>query len=912
MNQNLISELAKLPSTWLLTPVKDKKPLRDDWQTEQLTVDELIEQLKNGYQTKSKKTGHPYTIKWDGYGLRLGNVSGGLVALDVDGSSAQPILDAMSKGDLPPTVSWTSNRVGRYQLLYQLPVEIQYQLSDFTKKDIKEFEGIKTGLGDDGNREQLEFRYNRVQSVLPPSSHPQTGSYVWINSPESTHVAEAPKWLCDALLGFAAKPMKAKPAKKEFAKSDTSERDLVIAALNYIDSDVGYSEFLNVLMALHSYDVDLLDAAIDWASGAKLDDHQYRTASEVTYKWQSFKTSGSIQIGTLFFYAVEAGFKYPANLSSDLTQWVKSQVSSHTANQKTSFTPFVKRSLVLEDLEEIDFEEALEQSKKTARHKDAWQFVRNRFPRDIAENIDFFSSRTGIKPEIYALSFLTALSSVLNGKFSVECYKPTKWYEPLNIFFVAIGEPGTNKSSPLKLMTNYHVKKNAEYRAKFAEDKKQFDFDKSEYDLTKKDKIAVGELPPDAPVERFSSIGQATMEALIHVMQSQLHTYKTGLLQYQDELMTILGSLNKYNGGGDDVARLLEIFSGSEVTGLTLGRGSTGTDKACLSIMATTQPDSWVEIMSKLSKRNGFEDRFLVGEILNSDSKKINHLDHSEAEYDFDDFIKRYVDLFENLDSNQVIKVSHSADQMKNSIEDWYIGDSTGLAKSKSYIYRIAGILACMRNPNKPEILSEDLDVGWKFVCYSNACKASICATGNMTLGEELVNRAKQLFIKKGELTVSNLKQSNRTMFGSLTKEELHGIIQRVGSLCADTSELTTTKQGSPKLVHIEAKAVVKLEKDFAKVIEPKPVTPIVEPIVELEPIVDQPNVDKPVEAELECIHTNQLVQIDLRDLPASLNGKVDESSQFELVKDNGTRLTLKILGTGTQFYVKKDKAIIV
>ena len=695
---------------------------------------------------------------------------------------------------------------------------------------------------------------------------------------------------------------KSKPAKRGFVKSGMTERGLVIAALNSIDPNLSYQDWLNVLMAGHSYDESLLDDFEDWSSRGD----SYKDG-EVAQKWQSFKSSGSIQIGTLFFYAVEAGFTYPANLSNELTHWVKSQVIKHSANQKNSFTPFVKRSLVLEDLEDIDFEEALEQSKKIARSKNAWQFVRNRFPKDIAENIDFFSSRTGIKPEIYALSFLTALSSVLNGKFSVECYKPTKWYEPLNIFFVAIGEPGTNKSSPLKLMVNYHVKKNAEYRAKFKEDKKQFDFDKSEYELNKKDKISVGELPPDAPVERFSSIGQATMEALIHVMQSQLHTYKTGLLQYQDELMTILGSLNKYNGGGDEVARLLEIFSGSEVTGLTLGRGSTGTDKACLSIMATTQPDSWVEIMSKLSKRNGFEDRFLVGEILKSDSKKINHLDHSEAEYDFDDFIKRYVDLFENLDSNQIIKVSHSADHMKNSIEDWYISNPTELAKSKSYIYRIAGILACMRDPNKPEILSEDLDVGWKFVCYSNACKASICATGNMTLGEDLIDKARRIFIKKGELTFTELKRNNGDTFRTLTKEELTAIIYSVQEMIG--GELTINKQGNPKLIHVEAKAVTKLEKDYAKVIEPKPVTPVVEPIVELEPIVEQTEVDKPIEAELKCTDTGH-IHIPTTILATRYQALATPNQQYRLIEESKDYYSIDIPGADKVVKIHKSKLV--
>jgi len=891
---DLIAALSIIPESFSLTPLIDKAPKRKDWQSEKaLSKDELETELKSN--------------RWTGYGLRLGNVSGGLVALDIDGSSAQPILDAMAKGDLPKTVSWTSNRVGRYQLLYQVPLAIQSQLSDFTKKDVKEFDGIKTEVGDDGKREQLEFRYNRVQSVLPPSKHPDTGSYVWINSPESTHVAEAPQWLCKTLLGFVAKPMKAKPAKKGVTKLGMTERDLVIAALNSIDPNLSYQDWLNVLMAGHSYDETLLDDFEIWSSLGE----SYKDG-EVAQKWQSFKSSGSIQIGTLFFYAVEAGFKYPANLSNELTQWVKSQVLKHSDNQKTNFTPFVKRSIILEDLAEIDPEQTREEIAKISRHKNAWQFVRNRFPEDIADNIDFFSSRTGIKPEIYGLSFLTAVSSVLNGKFSVECFAGTEWYEPLNIFFVVIGEPGTNKSSPVKLLTQYHREKNAEYRNAHKEQQRQHDFNRMEYDTNKKDKISVGELPPVAPILKFASIGQATMEYLIQVMQTQQTDFNTGLLQYEDELITLLGALNKYNGGGDELGRFLSIWSGMETTTNTKSQGSIGTDKGCLSIVSTTQPITWFKMMQKLSDANGFQDRFLVGEVLKSDIKELNHFDHSVAPHKFDSLMKVYVDKFDGIDGKHVIKVSHSADYMKQAIETWVTASNVDLAKSKSYIYRLAAVFACLRDAQNPEIVAEDLDAAWKLVCYSEACKKSIGGTGQETLGEELVNRAKQLFIKKGELTVSNLKQSNRTMFGSLLKEEIHAVIYQVANQCADTSELTTTKQGSPKLLHIEAKAVNKLEKDFAKVIEPQLVTPVVEPTVELEPIVepiDIKQVDNPIEAELECIHTGH-IHIPTKILATRYQSLATPNQQYRLIEESKDYYSIDIPGADKIVKVHKSKLV--
>ena len=141
-----------------------------------------------------------------------------LLAIDVDGASAEPILKAICP-DLPKSVSWTSGKPGRYQIAFQIPPEYREKLANFTRAVIREWNGLKTDTD-----ELLEFRYNYCQSVLPPSYHPSTGKYVWINSPADTEVAYAPQPILDVLLEVADK--EAKATRKAEEKKAERERYL--------------------------------------------------------------------------------------------------------------------------------------------------------------------------------------------------------------------------------------------------------------------------------------------------------------------------------------------------------------------------------------------------------------------------------------------------------------------------------------------------------------------------------------------------------------------------------------------------------------------------------------------------------------------------------------------------------------
>jgi hypothetical protein len=194
---NLIDGLSNILSTWCLTPLgkedrttglaNPKAPYLSKWEKTDVTLDEIESAILKGQAT--------------GYGLRLGEPSGYVMAIDFDGQSA---IDMASKlfGELPTTVTWSSGTLGRYQALFSVPEELKQLLK--TKK-------VETKPKDGNNKaEALEFRYTNSQSVLPPSAHPDTDGYYWINSPINTPVAQLPQNVSDYWLEL----LKPKSSKK--------------------------------------------------------------------------------------------------------------------------------------------------------------------------------------------------------------------------------------------------------------------------------------------------------------------------------------------------------------------------------------------------------------------------------------------------------------------------------------------------------------------------------------------------------------------------------------------------------------------------------------------------------------------------------------------------------------------------
>jgi hypothetical protein len=189
-----------IPENWVLTSLINKKPIRDDWNIEppleRSFVKELI--LKGDSAINSK--GDIYQRFWSGFGIRTGEISGGILCIDEDGETPakilQKIVEVFDKDGLglPKTLCWTSGKPGRKQSAYQIPDNYREAFKPIAKIVLHSFDGISSN-------DPLEFRYGHInQSALPPSIHPETGCYKWINSPTDCEVAILPEWICDFII----------------------------------------------------------------------------------------------------------------------------------------------------------------------------------------------------------------------------------------------------------------------------------------------------------------------------------------------------------------------------------------------------------------------------------------------------------------------------------------------------------------------------------------------------------------------------------------------------------------------------------------------------------------------------------------------------------------------------------------
>ncbi|MCT7965172.1 bifunctional DNA primase/polymerase [Laspinema sp. D1] len=110
---------------------------------------------------------------------------GGFLAVDCDGEGAIARLTELFGGSIPQTWAWSSGKPGRIQFGFVVPQELRDRF-----QKARYWEDLPDGS-------QLDFRWKGCQSVLPPSPHPETGAYHWVNSPDDCAIAIAPEWLID-------------------------------------------------------------------------------------------------------------------------------------------------------------------------------------------------------------------------------------------------------------------------------------------------------------------------------------------------------------------------------------------------------------------------------------------------------------------------------------------------------------------------------------------------------------------------------------------------------------------------------------------------------------------------------------------------------------------------------------------
>jgi hypothetical protein len=202
------------PDWWCFVPVAGKATYLKEWSEKPLPREKLLEEYKS-------------KIVYRGLGVVTGEFSGGLIAVDIDGHEADKRYQAVA-GDCyevlgeESTMSWTSGKPGRRQILYRVPAALVPEMRHLKtvilrldgtwhlgNGDMARAAGVKpdpSALGEGAHQEpdyeEVVLRFNKCQSVVPGSPHPDTKKpYRWLNYNHGK-VELAPQWMLDVLRSF--------------------------------------------------------------------------------------------------------------------------------------------------------------------------------------------------------------------------------------------------------------------------------------------------------------------------------------------------------------------------------------------------------------------------------------------------------------------------------------------------------------------------------------------------------------------------------------------------------------------------------------------------------------------------------------------------------------------------------------
>lgn len=267
--ESLIQSLLKIPSYWKLIPCINKIPLGKKWQQNYYSPQFLFRSLlREGKVWVSGKKGL-YQAVPNGYSLLCGYQKSDryLVSIDCDSSQALSQFQGMN---FPPTVSYSSGRLGRGQFLY------------YVDRPIKSF---KLGNG-------LEVRGENLPSTLPPSVHPITGEYHWLVAPDKIKIPTVSSLWVECL----RPELKIQPQEPKIQSNKQKTVEELVCAINPLYADI-YDDWIRVGMALKDWDEGLLGVWEEWSSNSS----KYKPG-ECAYRWSSFNGTG-VTFRTIYYYA---------------------------------------------------------------------------------------------------------------------------------------------------------------------------------------------------------------------------------------------------------------------------------------------------------------------------------------------------------------------------------------------------------------------------------------------------------------------------------------------------------------------------------------------------------------------------------------------------------------------------------
>jgi len=235
-------------------------------------------------------------------------------------------------------------------------------------------------------------------------------------------------------------------------------------------------------------------------------------------------------------------------------------------------------------------------------------FPTHTLPEPVRSYITDGARAIGCDPSYIALPVLSSLASAIGNARNIQLKRT--WNEPAILWTAIIGESGTAKSPALQLALRPIRSIQARHMQENAEALKAWEREHEQWERAPKGKGRPSE--PLRPLCERVCTDDATIEAIAVLLQQN----PRGLLMIRDELSGWFdfgrySSSGRSGAGGADVAKWLEMFSGST---LSIDRKTSDpiyVPRASMSITGGVQPEIFKRVLGQQHRENGLAARFL-------------------------------------------------------------------------------------------------------------------------------------------------------------------------------------------------------------------------------------------------------------------------------------------------------------
>ena len=229
-------------------------------------------------------------------------------------------------------------------------------------------------------------------------------------------------------------------------------------------------------------------------------------------------------------------------------------------------------------------------------------------PAKLAKPLTDLAERMAIRPEIFLIAMLCAVSCLHKVGTHLVINAEDKFFVPPNLFAGIVAESGQKKSPILRIFVKYPLDElercaNEELKLKHEQQLEEYH---SLTEQERKDEFPKGEPQPPTPIDYY--FGEGTVEGI----NRQFERFpEQGMLYLRDELAGVF-AFDKYrNGKGTERQDFLSFYDGYGKKELRADGFTSRVKQISLSIFGTIQPDILRRLMADPLAADGQWARFL-------------------------------------------------------------------------------------------------------------------------------------------------------------------------------------------------------------------------------------------------------------------------------------------------------------